>query len=203
MSLLNRLIAAALPLLPRSLVHGVAKRYIAGETTSDAMATASRLNHQGFRATMDILGEDIRTLEEARRAAQAYIDLLERIDRDRIHSNISIKLTQLGLKIDPRACQDLAASVVARAATLGNFVRIDMEDSSCTSDTLEIHRTLRGSFSNVGVVIQAYLRRSIDDLLAMEDLKPNLRLCKGVYVEPRTIAYPEMDLINRNYVYLL
>jgi proline dehydrogenase len=116
---------------------------------------------------------------------------------------VSIKLTQLGLKIDKRACLELATSVVAHAKELGNFVRIDMENSSCTSDTLEIHRALRLNHTNVGVVIQAYLRRSYDDITSMTDLRPNLRLCKGVYVEKREIAYPDMDVINRNYVHLL
>jgi proline dehydrogenase len=203
MTIWNRAIATALPFVPKGLVRRVAQRYIAGETPDDAIATAARLNAKGFRATMDILGEDTLNPGQARQAAAGYIALLERISAERIDSNVSIKLTQLGLKIDKRACYDLAATVVGRARELGNFVRIDMENSSCTSDTLEIHRALRVNYANVGVVIQAYLRRSIDDIIAMVDLQPNLRLCKGVYVEPRQIAYTDMDVINRNYVFLL
>jgi proline dehydrogenase len=203
MTIWNHAIAATLPFVPKGLVHRIAQKYIAGETVGDAIATAARLNAKGFRATMDILGEDIHTLEQARQAAAAYMELLDRIRKDRIDSNVSIKLTQLGLKIDKRVCRDLAAAVVSRAQELENFVRIDMENSSCTSDTLEIHRALRADFTNVGVVVQAYLRRTINDVIAMDDLRPNLRLCKGVYVEPRQVAYTDMDIINRNYVHLL
>lgn len=203
MSLLNHLIARSLPLVPKSIVRRVASRYIAGETTDEALAVVAGLNRRGIRGTLDILGEDIHRVDQARAACELYLNLLDEIAARRIDSTISVKLTQIGLKIDPRACLELIDRVVRRANDLNNFVRIDMEDSSCTSETLRIYRELRRSHSNVGVVIQAYLRRTVDDVASLEDLKPNYRLCKGVYVEPRGISYRDMRIINRNYAYVL
>jgi len=203
MTLLDRAIARTLPAVPKSIVRRVANRYIAGETTQDALSLVAKLNSGGFRATLDILGEHIRSMDQARRAIDEYLGLLEEIARQRVDSTISIKLTQLGLKLDPRACADMAARLVRRAAELNNFVRIDMEDSSCTTATLQIFRDLRREFPNVGVVVQAYLRRTMDDVCALDDLRPNYRLCKGVYVEPREISFHDMRVINRNYAMIL
>lgn len=203
MTLLDRVIARTLPAVPKSIVRQVANRYIAGETTDDALRLVAELNAKGFRATLDILGEHIRGIDQAHRAVDGYLNLLEDIARRKVESNLSIKLTQLGLKLDQRACFDMTARLVRRAAELNNFVRIDMEDSSCTSDTLRIYQELRREFSNVGVVVQAYLRRTMDDICRLEDLRPNYRLCKGVYVEPREISYRDMRVINRNYAALL
>jgi proline dehydrogenase len=142
-------------------------------------------------------------MDQAHRATEDYLSVLEEIARRRVDSTISIKLTQLGLKLDRQACLQMATRLVRRASELNNFVRIDMEDSSCTTDTLATYRELRREFSNVGVVVQAYLRRTMDDVCALEDLRPNYRLCKGVYVEPQEISYHDMRVINRNYVALL
>ena len=185
------------------MVGRIARRYIAGETMADAIRVARNLNVKGFRATMDILGEDVHRLDQARDAAESYRTLLSEIHRAKIDSNVSVKLTQLGLKVDTRECLALAESVLTRAKEFGNFVRIDMEDSSCTSDTLEIYEQLRRRHENVGVVIQAYLHRTVDDVTRLLPLKPNFRLCKGVYVESATIAYQDMANINRNYLILL
>jgi proline dehydrogenase len=207
MRFVDRAIAGFLPYTPKSIVGRVAQRYIAGETMGDAIRVARHLNAKGLRATMDILGEDIHRLDQAQNAAANYRSLLDELHRRKIDSNVSIKLTQLGLKVDKPACLELADSVVSRASELGNFVRIDMEDSSCTSDTLDIYEQLRRRHENLGVVVQAYLRRTMDDVTRLEDslrpLKPNFRLCKGVYVEPASIAYHDMADINRNYVALL
>jgi proline dehydrogenase len=203
MSLLDRVIAGTLPVVPQNIVRRVANRYIAGETTDDALRVVARLNERGFRATLDVLGEHIRSLDQANRAIASYLNLLEQIAKRKLDSTISVKLTQLGLKLDVQACIESARRLVQRAHDLGNFVRIDMEDSSCTNDTVRIYRELRHEYSNVGVVLQAYLRRTMDDVCALHDLKPNVRLCKGVYVEPREISYHDMRVINRNYVTLL
>jgi len=200
---MDRAIAYALPLVPKAIVRRIASRYIAGETPEDALRTAERLNQEGFRATMDILGEDVWDFEQARKAAEGYGSLLEEIHRRRVDSNVSIKLTQFGLKVDKSLCCRLAVEIVQKARDLGNFIRIDMEDSSCTSDTLDVFRSLRMRFTNVGVAVQAYLRRTADDVESLDDLNPNFRLCKGVYVEPREIAYRDMEIINRNYLFLL
>ena len=203
MTLLDRVIARTLPAIPKSIVRRVANRYIAGETVGEALCVVAGLNERGIRATLDILGEDIHNLEQAQRAIDGYIHLVEQISRQKVEATISIKLTQLGLKVDPQACMEMADRLVRRARELNNFVRIDMEDSSCTTDTLRIYRELRKDHSNVGVVIQAYLRRTADDVSALEDLRPNYRLCKGVYLEPREISYRDMRVINRNFVYIL
>jgi len=203
MTLLDRVIAHTLPVVPKSIVRRVANRYIAGETTDDALRVVAGLNARGFRATLDILGEHISTMDQAQRAIEGYLNVLEELTRRKVDSTISIKLTQLGLKLDRQACLEMARRLVRRASELNNFVRIDMEDSSCTTDTLTTYRELRQEFSNVGVVVQAYLRRTMDDVCALGDLRPNYRLCKGVYVEPREISYHDMRVINRNYVALL
>jgi proline dehydrogenase len=203
MRVVDRAIAGFLPYLPKTLVGRVAARYIAGETVEDAIRVARELNGKGFRATMDILGEDVHDLDQARGAALTYRTLLDQLHHHKIDSNVSIKLTQLGLKVDKRECLELADSVVVRARDLGNFVRLDMEDSSCTTDTLEIYAKLRRRHVNVGVVVQAYLHRTADDVARLIDLKPNFRLCKGVYVEPESIAWHDMQEINRNYLRVL
>src|SRR5687768_12320056 len=203
MAVLDRVIAETLPYIPKAIVRKIANRYIAGETLEEALQVAGRLNKSGMRATMDILGEHVHTLDQAERAVSGYLNLLEETNRRKLDANVSIKLTQLGLKVDTNACLELTTRLVRRAQELNDFVRIDMEDSSCTTDTFRIYRALRQSYSNVGVVIQAYLRRTASDVEALRDLRPNYRLCKGVYVEPPEIAYQEMEDINRNYLSIL
>jgi proline dehydrogenase len=202
-TLLDRAIARTLPLVPKPIVRRVANRYIAGETVDDALRVVTSLNERGMRATLDILGEHIHNLDQARQAVTGYVLVLDSINKRKLDSTISIKLTQLGLKVDSATCFELAKQVVRHAHELRNFVRIDMEDSSCTTDTLEIYRRLRTDYSNVGVVVQAYLRRTADDVDALQDLRPNYRLCKGVYVEPPELSYHDMRVINRNYAYIL
>ena len=207
MRFIDRVIAGFLPYTPRAIVGRVAERYIAGETPEDAIRVARRLNTKGFRATMDILGEDVHRLGQARTAAKNYRNLVDELARQKVDSTVSVKLTQLGLKVDKNECLHLADSVVAQASGHGNFVRIDMEDSSCTSDTLDLYMELRRRHENVGVVLQAYLRRTASDverlIAELHPLEPNFRLCKGVYVEPESIAYHDMAEINRNYLMLL
>jgi proline dehydrogenase len=202
-TLLDRAIARTLPLVPKPIVRRVANRYIAGETVDEALRLVGSLNERGIRATLDILGEHIHKLDQARQAVSSYTAVLDSINKRKLDSTISIKLTQLGLKVDREACFELARQVVRHANEVNNFVRVDMEDSSCTTETLEIYRRLRGEYSNVGVVVQAYLRRTADDVDALQDLRPNYRLCKGVYMEPADISYHDMRVINRNYAYLL
>jgi proline dehydrogenase len=203
LSVVDRIIAGSLPFIPRILVERVAKPYIAGETADDAMRVAASLNQQGFRTTMDLLGEHVERMEQAHHAVDTYVALLESIHQQGLESTVSLKLTQFGLKLNPDECFLSVEAVIRRAAELNNFVRIDMEDSSCTTGTIEMFRRLRQKHSNVGVAIQAYLRRTADDVSAIEELKPNIRLCKGVYVEPATVAFREMSLINKNYLSIL
>lgn len=203
MTVLDRVIARTLPVVPKPIVRKVANRYIAGESLGEALQVVANLNQRGMRATLDILGEHVHQLDQARRAVSEYLQVLEHINLRRLDANVSIKLTQLGLKLDAETCFQLADRLVKRARQLNNFVRIDMEDSSCTTETLRIYRALRQNHSNVGVVIQAYLRRTANDVESLKDLRPNYRLCKGVYVEPPEIAFQDMREINRNYIAIL
>lgn len=200
MSILDRMIAATIGWVPRPIVRRIAARYVAGETADDAFAVIRRLNGEGCSATVDVLGEFIHALAEADPTVDAYVDILERIAREGVDANVSIKLSAFGLLIDREAAYLNARRVVARAQELGNFVRIDMEDSACTDATLAIFVRLREEgFSNVGVVLQAYLRRTRADIAALSPLTPSYRLCKGIYVEPPEIAFKDPEEIRASY----
>jgi proline dehydrogenase len=204
MSLFDRVVVTTLPLVPKPVVGIFSRPYIAGERLDDAVALVRRLNAGGMTATLDVLGEHITRLEEADGPRDSYLGVLEAIDRERLDGNVSIKLTQLGLKLDPDACYRNLLAVVRRAAELGNFVRLDMEDSSCTDETLGIYRRLRAEgLENVGVVLQAMLRRTLDDADDLGRARARVRLCKGIYVEPRPIAWRDREIIRRNFVLVL
>jgi proline dehydrogenase len=200
-AILDRAIVRLLPAVPRPVVERLAQRYIAGPELKDARDTVRRLNAQGKMATIDVLGEEITTAEEAAAIVRAYQDVFADIEECLLDSNVSVKLTALGLKLGYELCRADLESVVSDAGRRGNFVRIDMEDSSCTDDTLRLYRELReAGHENVGVVLQAYLRRTIDDVHALADLRPNVRLCKGIYVEPPHIAFPDFEEVRANFV---
>ena len=204
MALLDRAIARLLPAVPRPLVQRISSRYIAGETVAEACRTVKRLNERGRMATIDVLGEEISTSEAALEIVGAYHDVFEAIESEHLDSNVSVKLTGLGLTLGYDLCKRNLQTVVRHAAESGNFVRIDMEDSSCTSDTLRMYRELREEgLDNVGVVLQAYLRRTIRDIRDLAPLRPNVRLCKGIYVEPPLIAYRDFDAVRENFVLCL
>lgn len=203
MPLLNTLIVKTLPLVPKPIVRRFSKRYIAGPRLEDAMRVVQGLNGEGVMGTIDILGEEVTNRDQARGFAAEYIRVLEEIDRLGLDANISVKLTAMGLKLDTTFCLEQVARVAGRARTLGSFVRIDMEDSTCTTDTIEIHDALRRDHANVGIVIQAYLRRSWNDVHRLAAAGANFRLCKGIYVEPRRIAFRDPPIINMSFVRLL
>ncbi|MCR4438528.1 MAG: proline dehydrogenase family protein [bacterium] len=202
MKLLNRLIVFFMPAVPRFIVKQFAKPYIAGPTLEDAIRVTKQLNAQGMCATLDVLGEHVTRREEASAAAQAYIQALQAIADHRLDANVSLKLTQMGLKIDTDFCYQTVAGIVAEAARHGNFVRIDMEDSSCTSDTIALYLRLREKYDNVGIVLQAYLRRTLADAEHLIKHKTNFRLCKGIYVEPHHLAWKDPEIVNYNFAYL-
>jgi proline dehydrogenase len=200
-TLLDKAIVRMLPAVPRPIVQRFSSRYIAGTTLSDAVGVVQALNGEGKLATIDVLGEEITRESEARAIAEAYRDVFRAIVSERLDSAVSVKLTALGLDLSYELSRDNLESVLREAAAHGNFVRIDMEDSSTTSDTLRMYRELRErGFDNVGVVLQAYLRRTLDDVAALSDLTPNVRLCKGIYVEPPSIAFTDYDAVRANYV---
>ena len=179
------------------------RRFVVGETLADAVHAVQQLNEQGLAATLDHLGESVTNADQARRAKDAYLAALDAIAQHRLRSHVSIKLTHMGLDIDPALCLDNIEQIAAKAQSIGSKMRIDMEDSTRTQVTLDLFKTLRARYADVGIVIQAYLRRTVDDVSGLEDLQPNYRLCKGVYVEPRGISYRDMRIINRNYIYIL
>jgi proline dehydrogenase len=200
-TLLDRAIVRLLPAVPRPVVQMFSARYIAGTTLADAVQVVQRLNGEGKLATVDVLGEEITREEDARSIAQAYRDVFDEIEHDHLDSNVSVKLTALGLGLSYDICRANLVDVVRQAAEDRSFVRIDMEDSSTTDDTLRLYRELReAGHENLGVVLQAHLRRTFDDIHALADLKPNIRLCKGIYVEPSSIAFTDADAIRANFV---
>jgi proline dehydrogenase len=190
-----------LPAVPKPVVHLLAQRYIAGPTLEDACREVEEANRQGKLATIDVLGEEINRDEEARAIAQAYRDVFETIERRKLDSNVSVKLTGLGLKLDYELCRENLEAVVREAARRDNFVRIDMEDSSTTDDTLQLYRELReAGHENLGIVLQAYLRRTTDDIRSLADLQPSVRICKGIYVEPSELAYQGHEEVRTNFL---
>jgi proline dehydrogenase len=202
-SLLDRAVVGVLPIVPKPLVGYFSRFYIAGPRIEDAFRQVRHLREQGACATLDILGEHIHSAEEADVAQSGYLDLLEAIQREQIRSGVSVKLTQLGLKLGLDACWSRIDALVTRAEQLGIFVRLDMEDSSCTDDTLELHRRLCEKHRNVGVVVQSMLRRSLADVERLAAARANVRLCKGIYVEPHHIAYQDREIVRRSFVELL
>ncbi len=201
MALLDRAIVRTLPAVPKTIVRKISERYIAGTRVEDACRVVERLNAESKMATIDVLGEEITTWEEARHIGYEYENVFRAIDEQGLDSNVSVKLTGLGLKLDHGLCREILERLVRKAAERGNFVRIDMEDSSCTDETLRLYRELReAGLDNVGIVLQAYLRRTIDDIEALGGLTPNVRLCKGIYVEPEGIAYQGSDEVRENFV---
>ena len=204
MRIVDRLIATSLPAVPRPLVRHFADRYMAGETLGDAVETVRSLNALGAAATVDVLGEFVHEAAQCEAMAAQYLDTLDAIEREGLDSSVSIKLSALGLEIDEALALRLAAQVVESAASRGVFVRIDMEHSGLTDQTLAIYRTFRErGLENVGIVLQAYLRRTFDDVHGLADLTPSVRLVKGIYIEPAEIAYTEPALVNRNFIALL
>ena len=203
-AILDRAIVRLLPAVPKPVVRRISNRYIAGSELGDATRAVHKLNAQGKLATIDVLGEEITNEEETRVIARAYEDVLAEIDRAGLDSNISVKLTGLGLELDYELCHANLERVVREARDRGNFVRIDMEDATTTDATLRLYRALReDGYDNVGVVLQASLRRTVDDVKALADLRPSVRVCKGIYVESPDIQFRDYEAVRANFVQAL
>jgi proline dehydrogenase len=200
MGLFHSLVVASLPLVPKAVVARVARRYIAGERVEEAVAAVRALRAEGCSATVDVLGEFITTLDQARGTRDAYLRTVRALGDAGLPVNVSIKLTAFGLLIDGAACEALAEEVVREAAAAKGFVRIDMEDSPCTDRTLAIHDALRAKGLPVGVVLQARLRRTPEDARRLAAAGASVRLCKGIYLEPQSIARVEPDAIRAAYL---
>jgi proline dehydrogenase len=202
----NKFIAAILPYFPKKFIWIFSRSYISGETLDDAMRVSKNLNSKHIKVTLDVLGEFIKTLDEAESNKNEYLNLIDISYKNHIDGNFSIKPTSFGLLLDKEKCYQYTKEIVAKAATYNGFIRIDMEDSPCTDDEIALFHRLKAEYpSNVGLVIQAYLRRTLKDLEHMLDLNnPEIpvsyRLCKGIYVEPEAIAFKKYEEINQHYL---
>jgi proline dehydrogenase len=202
--LFNRAVVAAMPFVPRPLVWRFSRRYIAGVDLEDAYRTVGELNASNCSATIDVLGEDSTDPKQVQSAVDLYLEAIRGIHARTLDCGISIKLSELGLRFDVERCREGVRTLIESAAEHGSFVRIDMEDSSVTSVTLDIYREMRREFDNVGIVIQSCLRRSESDIAELMDAGPtDVRLCKGIYIEPGEIAFVDPDEIRSSFNSLL
>jgi proline dehydrogenase len=204
--MLNKILADALPYMPKKLIWIFSKRYIAGETIEDGLNASRKLNAEGIEVTVDLLGEFISTIEQAEENRKKYIEIIERFSSEGIKGHFSLKPTMFGLLIDKEVCFANVEEVIKKAAEKKTFVRIDMEDAQCVDMELELYRRLQQKYpAHVGLVIQAYMRRTKNDLLNMDNIHLNgtplnFRLCKGIYNESKDIAYKEFDEIRQQYL---
>ena len=203
MSLFDQAIGITIPFVPKPIVRRIAAPYIAGETLDEQVATIEDINGQGFMVATAILGEFVTRESESAAAVQEYEEVLARIEAAGLDSNIHVKPTHLGLQLDPEFCYRNIRRLVEGAGKHGNFVRIDMEDTPTTDGTLEIFYRLHEEFDNVGCVVQAMLRRTHADVRKLVAAKASVRVCKGIYIEPRELAYLDREVVRKNYVLLL
>src|SRR5271154_2694997 len=177
--------------LSNSIARRTARRFVAGEGLDDALAAARAANDAGMKVSLDFLGENVASREDAERAREMYFGVFDRIARERLDANVSLKLTQLGLDFGTEFCLEQMLPIVKHAESLGNFVRIDMEGSAYTQRTVEMARSLRGQSGAVGTVMQAYLHRTEQDVRDLLAVGCRMRLCKGAYLEPPDISFAE------------
>ena len=200
MKLFDRLVVLSLPLAPKKVVGWVASRYVSGSSVADAVTAVRKLNEEGAVATVDILGESVSVRDKAEEVVDEYVKLFDVIESEGIDSNVSIKPTMLGLDIDEELCKANIARIAAAAAKYGNFVRIDMEDRTCTDATIRIYNDLQAKYGNLGTVFQTYMRRTLDDIGDLPDEGANIRRCKGIYIEPREAAWKGYETVRANFV---
>ena len=206
MMFLNKIIAAILPLMPQQLVWIFSKRYIAGKTLDEAIKIAENLNKEGNVTTIDLLGEFITDISQAEKNRDEYLEIIDRVEKSNVVGNYSLKPTMFGLLIDKEKCYSYIRDIVVKAVEYNNFIRIDMEDSQCVDLEIELFRRLKKEFpKNVGLVLQAYLKRTMQDIKDMNDMHTddnpiNYRICKGIYVEPAEIAYKKYEEINDHFL---
>jgi proline dehydrogenase len=203
--MINKLIASMLPYFPEKIVWIFSKRYISGQDITDALSESRKLNQSGIMVTIDLLGEYVKNLSEADNYKMQYIDLIKRFTAEKIDGNYSVKPSMFGLLLDQEACYLNIRAIVETADKCNSFIKIDMEDSECTSIELEIFRRLKSEFPNrVGIVVQAYMRRTLEDIKSLLDMHHpeaplNFRLCKGIYIEEERIAYKGYQEIRDHY----
>lgn len=203
MEAINQLIVKLVQLMPKPVVGFFSKKYIAGETIQEAVDYVKKLNSKGIYATMDVLGESVTSREESIHCKTEALEVLEAIEKNKLMANLSIKPTQMGLAIDEQFAYEQVLELVKKAAEYKNFVRIDMEDSPFTDKTINLYKKIYADYKNVGIVIQSYMRRSLVDVVTLNKIGTNYRLCKGIYVEPASIAYKDKQEVRDNYLKLL
>ena len=189
--------------MPKPVVGFFSKKYIAGETLQEAVDFVKKLNSKGIYATLDVLGESVANKEESIKCKKEALEVLETIEKNKLMANLSIKPTQMGLAIDEQFAYEQVLELVKKAAEYKNFVRIDMEDSPFTDKTLNLYKRIYADYKNVGVVIQSYMKRSLDDVISLNKIGTNYRLCKGIYVEPASIAYKGKQEVRDNFLKIL
>ena len=181
----------------------MSQRFVAGESLDQAVAAARVCNADEMRVSLDLLGESVTNVAEARAARDAYLGIFDRIAQEKLDGNVSMKLTQLGLDLDLELCQAMVEEIAARATSYGNFVRVDMEASPYTQRTIDIVKRVRTKTPSIGVVVQSYMRRSENDVRDLLALGCRLRLCKGAYKEAADVAFPAKADVDANYVSLM
>ena len=200
------MIAELLPHFPKRLIWSFSKKYIAGAKLEDAIRVSKELNSENTMITVDVLGEFITNIDQANETRDEYLEVIEEFEKNKIDGNYSVKPTSFGLLLDEEVAYQNIRAVVAKAAEYGNFVRIDMEDSPCTDLEIELYKKLKAEFpTNVGLVVQAYMRRTLKDIsdlleIHTDEAPTNYRLCKGIYIEPETVAFKEFDIVNDNFL---
>jgi len=199
----NKALVFFVQLLPKNVVWIFSKKYIAGKTLQSAVDLVKKLNSRGIYATIDVLGEQVKNKEESLEAKNKCLQVLDAIAENKLMANLSVKPTQMGLSIDEEFAFAQIEELVKKARSINNFVRIDMEDSPYTDATFRIYERLRDRYDEVGVVVQAYLKRSYDDVKRLNSFKANYRLCKGIYIEPAAIAIKDKQGIRDNYLKIL
>ncbi len=200
MSFFHTLLVKTVELMPEKIAWFFSKNYIAGKTLSSAIKVVKDLNSKGMRATIDLLGESIETKDEAIYAKEQAMEVLDAIVEHKLNANVSIKPTQFGLGIDEDFAYEQILELVKRAEELNNFVRIDMEDSPYTDATLKVYKRIFNDHTNVGVVLQSYMKRTYSDAVTLNAMGTNYRLCKGIYIEPEAIAYKNKQAIRVNFM---
>ncbi len=203
MNPINSAIVNFVKILPKPAVYIFAKKYIAGEKLEDGVRVVKELNSKGILATMDVLGEAVTTKKECIDAKNECLLVLDTIQKNNLNSNLSLKPTQLGLAIDEEFCYNQLVEIVELAKSYNNFVRIDMEDSPFTDATINLFKRIKEKYDNVGMVVQAYLKRTLDDVKKLNKLGTNYRLCKGIYIEPDEISYKDYQKVRDNYLEIL
>ena len=200
MSFFQTILVKTVQLMPEKVAWFFSKNYIAGKTLNSAIKVVKDLNSKGMLATIDLLGESIETKEEAILAKEKAIEVLDAIVGHNLLANVSIKPTQFGLAIDEDFAYEQILELVKQAGELNNFIRIDMEDSTFTDATLKVYKRIYESHTNVGVALQAYMKRTYSDAVTLNAMGTNYRLCKGIYIEPEAIAYKDKQAIRDNFM---